>query len=70
MTVPADFVLHHRPSRYLEWIGPLYEAVADASVVRLQIDERHTNARGFLHAGRLVLAASGVFTTAPKRETP
>ena len=57
MTVPEGFVPYHRPSRYLELIGPLYEAVTDAAVVGLRIDERHLNARGFLHAGVLVAVA-------------
>ena len=60
MSVPEGFVPYHRPSRYLELIGPLYEAVSDAAVVGLRIDDRHTNARGFLHAGVLVAVADVV----------
>ncbi|SDY91845.1 uncharacterized domain 1-containing protein [Modestobacter sp. DSM 44400] len=51
---------HHRPSRYLELIGPPYETATDAAVVGLHIDDRHTNARGFLHAGVLVAVADVV----------
>jgi acyl-coenzyme A thioesterase 13 len=70
VTFPVEFVPYHRPSRYLELIGPLYEAVADASVVRLQIDERHTNARGFLHAGVLVAVADVVMGHTAQRAGP
>lgn len=55
--VPDGFVAYSHPSRYLELIGPLYEQDDDPAVVGLRIDERHTNARGFLHAGVLVAVA-------------
>jgi acyl-coenzyme A thioesterase 13 len=57
---PDGFVPYHRPSRYLELIGPLFERGDDPSVVRLLVDERHTNARGFLHAGVLVAVADTI----------
>jgi len=57
MSTPEGFIAYARSSRYLELIGPLYEAAGDPSVVGLHIDERHTNARGFLHAGVLVAVA-------------
>ena len=57
MSTPEGFIAYARSSRYLEFIGPLYEAAGDPSVVGLHIDERHTNARGFLHAGVLVAVA-------------
>ena len=60
MSAPDGFVLYHRPSPYLELIGPLYEQADDPAVVGLRIDERHTNARGFLHAGVLVAVADVV----------
>jgi acyl-coenzyme A thioesterase 13 len=57
MSTPEGFIPYARSSRYLELIGPLYEAANDPSVVGLHIDGRHTNARGFLHAGVLVAVA-------------
>ena len=56
MSTPSGYVPYHRASRYLELIGPLYEAANDPSRVGLCIDERHTNARGFL-AGLVVAVA-------------
>jgi len=57
---PDGFALYHRPSPYLDLIGPLYESTDDPSVVRLLVDARHTNARGFLHAGLLVAVADTI----------
>lgn len=58
MNAPPDgFVAYARSSPYLDLIGPLYESTTDPAVVRLQVDARHTNARGFLHAGVLVAVA-------------
>ena len=57
MSTPEGFIAYARSSRYLELIGPLYEAAGDPSVVGLHVDGRHTNARGFLHAGVLVAVA-------------
>lgn len=54
---PDGFVPYSRSSPYLELIGPVYEATADPAVVRLHVDDRHTNARGFLHGGVLVALA-------------
>jgi hypothetical protein len=53
MSVPSEFVPYHRPSRFLDLIGPVYESANDLAVVSLRIDERHTNAR-------VTLVASGV----------
>ena len=60
MSAPSGFVPYHRSSRYLELVGPVYEAADDPSRVGLRIDERHTNARGFLHAGLLVAVADTI----------
>jgi acyl-coenzyme A thioesterase 13 len=60
VSTPAGYVPYHRSSRYLELIGPVYEAAHDPSRVGLRIDERHTNARGFLHAGLLVAVADTI----------
>jgi uncharacterized protein (TIGR00369 family) len=57
---PDGFAPYHRPSPYLDLIGPVYEAIDDPSVVRLLVDGRHTNARGFLHAGLLVAVADTI----------
>lgn len=70
MNVPDGFVAYRRPSQYLELIGPLYEAIADASVVGLRIDSRHTNARGSLHGGVLVAIADVVMGHTAQRAGP
>jgi uncharacterized protein (TIGR00369 family) len=57
---PTGFVSYQRPSAYLDLIGPLYEAAEDPSTVRLLIDGRHTNSRGFLHAGVLSAVADTI----------
>ena len=60
MSTPDGYLPYHRSSRYLELIGPLYETANDPARVGLRIDERHTNARGFLHAGLLVAVADTI----------
>ena len=70
MSAPDGFVPYHRPSRYLTLIGPLYESAADPSTVGLHIDERLTNARGFLHAGVLVAVADVVMGHTAQRAGP
>ena len=70
MTAPEGFVAYHRPSRYLDLIGPLFESAGAPSIVRLQIDDRHTNARGFLHAGVLVALADTVMGHTAHRARP
>ena len=70
MSAPAGFVPYSRSSRYLELIGPLYESEADPSLVGLRIDERHTNARGFLHGGVLVAVADVVMGHTAQRARP
>jgi acyl-coenzyme A thioesterase 13 len=67
MSTPAGFVPYHRSSRYLELIGPVFEALDNPSRVGLRIDERHTNARGFLHAGLLVAVADTIMGHAAQR---
>ena len=67
MSAPTGFVPYHRSSRYLELIGPVYEAADDPSRIGLRIDERHTNARGFLHAGLLVAVADTIMGHAAQR---
>lgn len=54
MNPPAGFVPYRRSSPYLDMIGPIYEATTDPSLAGLRIDGRHTNSRGFVHAGLLV----------------
>lgn len=70
MSTPKGFVPFTHPSPYLDLIGPLYEAVGDPAVIGLRIDERHTNARGFLHAGVLVAVADVVMGHAARRACP
>jgi uncharacterized protein (TIGR00369 family) len=55
VTAPPDgFAPYRRSSPYLDIIGPVYESATDPSIAGLWIDHRHTNSRGFLHAGLLV----------------
>ena len=70
MSPEHGWVAYHRPSRYLDLIGPLLEAADDPSAVRLLIDDRHTNARGFLHAGVLVAVADVVMGHTALRAAP
>lgn len=70
MSIPDGFTPYARTSRYLDLIGPLYEAAGDPAVVGLLIDERHTNARGFLHAGVLVAVADVVMGHTAHRAGP
>ena len=67
---PDGFVPYARSSPYLDLIGPLYESATDPAVVRLQVDGRHTNARGFLHAGVLVAVADVVMGHTAHRAGP
>lgn len=70
MSAPDGFTPYARSSRYLDLIGPLYQAVADPAVVGLFIDDRHTNARGFLHAGVLVAVADVLMGHTAYRASP
>jgi acyl-coenzyme A thioesterase 13 len=67
VSAPNGFVPYHRSSRYLDLIGPVYEATDDPSWVGLSIDERHTNSRGFVHAGLLVAVADTIMGHAAQR---
>jgi uncharacterized protein (TIGR00369 family) len=55
-----DFTAYARTSRYLELIGPVYQHGEDRSVIGIELDERHTNSRGFCHAGVLVALADTI----------
>jgi len=70
VSTPDGFTPYARSSRYLDLIGPLYEAVGDPAVVGLGIDDRHTNARGFLHAGVLVAVADVLMGHTAHRASP
>jgi uncharacterized protein (TIGR00369 family) len=69
MTAPDGYVPYSRTSGYLALIGPVYEA-ADGSGIGLRIDERHTNARGYLHAGLLVALADVLMGHTAQRAAP
>jgi uncharacterized protein (TIGR00369 family) len=58
--VPHGFVPYRRPSPYLDLIGPVYESADGSLVLGLRLDQRHTNSRGFVHAGLLVALADTV----------
>ncbi|HKS56964.1 MAG TPA: PaaI family thioesterase [Steroidobacteraceae bacterium] len=58
MDIPSGFAPIFRTSPFLETIGPLYSAGSGAQlVVGLQVQEKHTNARGTLHGGVLASIA-------------
>jgi acyl-coenzyme A thioesterase 13 len=57
---PDGFVPYRRSSPYLDLIGPVYESADGPLVLGLRLDERHTNSRGFVHAGFLVALADTV----------
>jgi acyl-coenzyme A thioesterase 13 len=57
---PDGFVPYRRSSPYLDLIGPVYESADGPLALGLWLDERHTNARGFVHAGLLVALADTV----------
>ena len=60
MTPRSVFIPYPRTSRYLELVGPVYQHREDPSVIGFELDERHTNSRGFCHAGVLVALADTV----------
>jgi uncharacterized protein (TIGR00369 family) len=67
---PEGFIPYRRSSPYLELLGPVYEAAADPLVVGLWLDRKHTNARGFVHAGLLAALADTVLGHTILREFP
>jgi acyl-coenzyme A thioesterase 13 len=67
---PDGFVPYQRSSPYLDLIGPVYEAADGPLVLGLWLDERHTNARGFVHAGLLTALADTVLGHTIHREAP
>ena len=69
MTVPDGYEPYARTSPYLRLVGPVYEADG-GSVIGLRLDERHTNARGLLHAGLLVALADVVMGHTAQRVAP
>jgi len=58
--MPTAFIAYARTSRYLDLVGPVYQHRDDPSVIGLELDERHTNSRGFCHAGMLVALADTI----------
>jgi len=70
MTAPEGFVPYARTSRYLDLIGPVYQAANDPDVVGLLVDARLTNSRGFLHAGALVAVADTIMGHTAERASP
>ena len=68
---PDGFVPYRRPSPYLELVGPVYEAAAAGPLVAgLWLDRRHTNSRGFAHAGLLTALADTLLGHTILREFP
>jgi acyl-coenzyme A thioesterase 13 len=60
VTAPSTFTPYARTSPYLELVGPVYEHRDDPSIIGLELDERHTNSRGFCHAGVLLALADTI----------
>lgn len=67
MTAPPGFVPYEQASPYLDLIGPIFEAEDDPAQVGLWIDDRHSNARGWVHGGLLVAVADTVMGHAARR---
>lgn len=60
MTAPETFTPYERTSSYLDLVGPVYQHRDDPAVIGLELDDRHTNSRGFCHAGVLVALADTI----------
>ena len=60
MTPRTGFISYARTSDYLELIGPVYQRRDDPCIIGLELDHRHTNSRGFCHAGVLVALADTI----------
>src|SRR5262249_10308845 len=60
VTPRTEFISYARTSDYLELIGPVYQRQDDPCVIGLELDARHTNSRGFCHAGVLVALADTI----------
>ena len=60
MTPRTGFISYARTSDYLELIGPVYQRRDDPCIIGLELDHRHTNSRGFCHAGVLVARADTI----------
>ena len=60
MTSRTEFIAYARKSDYLELIGPVYQRRDDPCIIGLELDHRHTNSRGFCHAGVLVALADTI----------
>lgn len=67
VSAPPGFVPYHRRSPYLDLIGPVFEGVGDPGRVGLWVDERHGNARGWVHGGLLLAVADTVMGHAAQR---
>ena len=70
MNAPDRFIPYARPSRYLELIGPVFQSQTDAATIGVLLDERHGNARGFVHAGVLVALADTLMGHTAQRAGP
>jgi uncharacterized protein (TIGR00369 family) len=70
MSPPDGFVPYRRTSPYLDLIGPVYESAEEPFVIGLWLDERHTNSRGFVHAGVLVALADTLLGHTIVRSAP
>jgi acyl-coenzyme A thioesterase 13 len=57
-TIPAGYVPLARSSPFLDSVGPLYEAEAEAGLrLGLWIEKRHCNQSGYAHGGLLMTLA-------------
>jgi acyl-coenzyme A thioesterase 13 len=70
MNTPVGFVPYARPSPYFDLIGPVLESETDPAVLGLLLDQRHSNARGFTHAGVLVALADTLMGHTAQRAGP
>jgi acyl-coenzyme A thioesterase 13 len=67
---PDGFIPYQRSSPYLDLIGPVYESAHEPLLVGLWLGHRHTNSRGFVHAGLLVALADTILGHTILRGSP
>ena len=67
---PEGFISYRGTSPYLDLIGPIYESAEGAMVVGVWLENKHCNARGFVHGGLLVALADTVLGHTIVRSDP
>ena len=70
MDAPPGFIPYRRSSPYLDLIGPVYESAEGPWIIRLWLEDKHANARGFVHAGVIVALADTLLGHTIGRSAP